>query len=125
MRIGQCAASALIKISRETTEKKVLPFLLNRIKSSPYPYTRASALETLGEATYEPQVVIPAAMEAIDDTNGSIRAYGIIVLGKFGLEASAAVPKLTALTHDPDTNTTALAVDALRKIMPRQQTGSD
>jgi HEAT repeat protein len=120
MRIGQYAASALIKISRETTEKKVLPFLLNRIKSSPYPYIRAITLETLGEATYEPQVVVPAAMEAIDDTNVSLRVYGIIVLSEFGPAASAAVPKLTALIHDPDTNTRAQAVAALRKIIPRQ-----
>jgi hypothetical protein len=122
MRFGNEAASALIKISRDATEKEVLPFLLHRIKDSPHPYARSEALRTLGEMKEEPDLAIPPLIEALGDTNEMIRNSAIYCLGDFGSKAKAAMPKLIPLTTDRNNGVRKLATNALDKIDPAWQT---
>jgi HEAT repeat protein len=122
VRFGNYAASALNKISRDTTEKEVLPFLLHRIKDSPHPYTRSMALETLGQITNEPDLAIPPLIEALGDTNELIRNTAIYCLGHFNSKAKAAMPKLISLTTDGHIEVRKLATNALDKIDPAWQT---
>jgi HEAT repeat protein len=122
VRLGNYAASALIKISRDTTEKKVLPFLLHRINDSPNAYTCSLAMEILAQMKDEPDLAIPPLLEALGDTNEIIRNTAIHCLGDFGSEARAAIPKLISLTTDRNNEVRKLTTNALEKIDPSWQT---
>src|SRR5262249_1421713 len=57
-RLGDVAL-ALSKISTEVTRKEVIPLLDIRIKNAPSPWVRNMTLETLGQITNQPDLVIP------------------------------------------------------------------
>lgn len=120
------AALALDKISPEICAKEVIPVLLGEIKDSRgRPQTRGlqsanMSLITIGQMKDSAEVVIPAIIEMIGDTNYSEidRNNAVIILGGFGPAAMSAVPKLNGLTNDPDIKVRDQAVRALQKIEP-------
>src|SRR5207249_1312423 len=114
-RIKESAAVALSKISRDTTEKEVVPVVLDLLKD---PNWRNSAVGILGRMQDEPDLVTSAIIKALDDTNMMVQGNAINFLGKFGPQAKAAVPKLVSLTTDPDSDVRECAVRALEKIDP-------
>jgi HEAT repeat protein len=111
------AAVALSKISRDATEKEVMPALVGNLRD---PQWRFQAVVTLVQMKDEPDLVIPPLIEMMDDTNQTIRGTAICYVGMFGPAAKAAVPKLTSLTNDLSGLTRTQALAALQKIQPGQ-----
>ena len=80
-------------------------------------------LNTLGQMTNQPDLVIPALLAAMDNTNNYIRSTIVYQLGGFGPAATSAIPKLISFSTSQDTNLCRLATDALDKIEPGWRTG--
>jgi len=114
-RIRQRAALALSKISPEITVSKVMPVLLGELKDSRADF-RNTALLTLLQIHEEPELAIPAVIEAIDDSDRMVQGNAVRSIGRFGPAAKAAVPKLIRLTNDPDRALSQLAIESLKKI---------
>jgi hypothetical protein len=73
----------------------------------------------LGRAAIEPNLVIPALIDAAQtSTNLLVRRLSIGSLGDFGPRARAAVPYLQAALADPDFSTRMNATGALCRIAP-------
>ena len=116
-------ALALNKISPETTRKEVMPLLIYRIRNPKSPWNQSMTLNTLGQMTNQPDLVIPILLDALDSTDKTTRVYTFIELGGFGPVAKAAVPKLVFFSTSQDSNLCRLATDALDKIEPGWRTG--
>lgn len=115
--IGYVAA-ALNKISPELTRKEVIPLLIYRIQNPKSPWNQSMTLNTLGQMTNQPDLVIPTLLDALDSTDNPTRNYTIYQLGGFGSAAKAAVPKLVVFSTSQDTNLCRIATTALDKIEP-------
>jgi hypothetical protein len=110
-------ALALSHISPETTKKEVMPFLINIIQRSESPWSKSMTLNTLGQMTNEPELVIPVLLEALDSTTDyNTRSTILYQLGDFGPAATSAIPKLISFSTGQDTNLCRLATNTLDKI---------
>ena len=117
-------ALALNKISPELTRKEVIPLLISRIQNPKSPWNQSMTLNTLGQMTNQPDLVIPILLDALDSTDKTTRIYTFIELGGFDSAAKAAVPKLVFFSTSQDTNLCRLATNALDKIEPGWRTGN-
>jgi HEAT repeat protein len=115
-------ALALNKISSDTTRKEVIPFLIYRIQNPESPWSKSMTLNTLGQMTNQPDLVIPVLLEALDSTTNYTRSTIVYQLGDFGLAATSAIPKLISFSTNQDTNLCRLATNALDKIKPSWRT---
>jgi len=125
-RIGEIAL-ALNKISSDTTRKEVMPLLIYRIRNPKSPWNQSmtlnTLLNTLGQMTNQPDLVIPVLLEALDSTTGYTRISTFYRLGDFGPAATSAIPKLISFSTNQDTNLCRLATNTLDKIDPAWRTG--
>ena len=71
----------------------------------------------------EPDLVIPALIDALDDSDDMVRYNAVHSLGSFGPQAKAAVSKLVFLTMETH-RMHEEAVRALGKIDPTLQVGN-
>ena len=117
-------ALALNKISSETTKKEVIPLLIYRIQNPKSPWSQSMTLNTLGQMTNQPDLVIPVLLEALDSTTDYTRSTIVYQLGGFGPAAKSAIPKLISFSTNQDTNLCRLATNALDKIEPGWRTGN-
>jgi HEAT repeat protein len=120
-RMGDIAL-ALNKISPEVTRKEVIPLLTYRIQNPKSPWNQSMTLNTLGQMTNHPDLVIPVLFEALDSTADYTRSTTVYQLGNFGPAATSAIPKLISFTTNQDTNLCRLATNALDKIKPGWRT---
>lgn len=120
-RIGNIA-SALNRISPETTSKEVLPMLIARFHHATSPWIRDTTLSTLGNLTNQADLVVPILLEALDTTTDYTQLSTVHTLGNFGPAATSAVPRLVAFSTGPDTNLCRLATNSLDKIQPGWRT---
>ena len=111
-------ALALNKISPELTRKEIIPLLVYRIQNPKSPWNQSMTLNTLGQMTNQPDLVMPILLDALDSTDNTTRIYTIIQLGGFGSAAKAAVPKLVFFSTSQNTNLCRIAADSLDKIEP-------
>lgn len=111
-------ALALNKISPEVTRKEIIPLLVSRIKAPRSPWNQSMTLNTLGQMTNQPDLVMPVLVEALDTTADYARINIIYQLNGFGPAAKAAVPKLVFFSTSQDTNLCRIATNALDKIEP-------
>jgi HEAT repeat protein len=115
-------ALALNKISPETTRKEVMPLLIYRIRNPKSPWNQSMTLNTLGQMTNQPNLVIPVLLKALDSTNNYIRSTIVYQLADFGPAAKSAIPKLISFSTGQDTNLCRLATNTLDKIEPGWRT---
>jgi HEAT repeat protein len=66
----------------------------------------------------EPQLVVPALVKSLSDTNYSVRMLATIGLGYFGTNAQQAVPALVPMLSDPDLDIRRTAAYDLEAIDP-------
>jgi HEAT repeat protein len=116
-------ALALNKISPEVTRKEVIPLLIHRTQDPKSPWNQSMTLDTLGQMTNQPDLVMPVLVEALDTTIGYPRINIIYQLSGFGPAAKAAVPKLVSFSTSRDTNLCRIATNALDRIEPGWRTG--
>lgn len=76
--------------------KASIPVLIQLLKD-PDASVRGSAAAALGEIRSNPDLVVPALINCLDDADMNDQAAE--ALGKFGAQANAAVPKLLPLLH--------------------------
>ncbi len=115
--IRQSAAIAVSRISPERAADEVVPSLLLDLQDSK-PLTRNRALETLAQLQDRPPGIIPVVSAALDDRDNRVQLKAILLLADLGPAAKEAVPKLIALTKNPDAQIRQESTAALNKIDP-------
>jgi HEAT repeat protein len=78
---------------------------------------RLHGIHALKERADQANVVVPALMEVLKDSDTFVRRDAAAALGEFGPDAKSAVPALLALQNDKEPVRRA-AADALEKIDP-------
>jgi HEAT repeat protein len=83
----------------------------------------------LGEIHAQPRLCVPELIQALGDSDASVRLSATHALGMFGPDAQAAIPLLTSLTNNPVITSGTIPVEglqarfeasrALEKINPR------
>ncbi len=116
------AIYALSRISRETTEKKVLPSVLRHFQDL-NPNLRSGAVAELMQLRMFPEAVIPVFIAGLDDPDRTVRMNSINGLGLVGPAAKDAIPKLNALLDDSSYFVREDASNALAKISPQRTVG--
>src|ERR1051326_8900528 len=72
---------------------------------------------TLGNIGSSDPSVVPALLEALKDSDASVRREAILALVKCGNDASEAIPILTQMReHDPDQDVRQHATKALKRL---------
>jgi HEAT repeat protein len=74
------------------------------------------AVVMLGELHRDPDVAVPALIQALQSDQSWVRANAAAALGRFGGQAKAAVPTLTKALEDSDANVRRQAAAALKSI---------
>jgi HEAT repeat protein len=96
--------------------------LFTHAKGHPDQFVRRSVLISLGgfkgapRPTVEAKLVIPFLIASLKDTYANNRTLACGILGSYGPEAKDAVPALTELANDPNTNLRMQAQNALKLI---------
>jgi hypothetical protein len=111
-------ALALNKISPEVTRREIIPLLISRIQNPKSPWNQSMTLNTLGQMTNQPDLVMPVLLQALDSASDYTRSTIVHQLGNFGPAATSAIPKLISFSTGTDTNLCRLATNALDKIQP-------
>ncbi len=108
-------ANALVELGKfGPAAKAANPALLQMLKGNDPP-TRGAAAAALGGIHSDPDVVIPALVACLEDSD--INDAAAEALGNFGPLAKSAVPKLLPLLHG-DKEARSAAILALPKIDP-------
>ena len=98
-----------------TAAPKATPILLDGLTNG---YLRRTALSVIGEIHGQPEVFVPALINALNDSDPTARATAIRALGKYGPAAEPAVPALAGLLNDADPYISSEATNALKAIDP-------
>jgi len=96
---------------------QAIPDLLGAL-TNVNPVLRWAAVEALVKIHLEPGLLMPILIDGLQGEYVRLRLYSVRALGEFGKEAKAAVPGLTQLLSDPDTNIVTEASNALKAIDP-------
>jgi len=96
------------------------PVLEALLRSFEDPNTQVAtaAIDKLGLAAIEPNLVVPALVRSLQDSTTSVRAYACASLGRFGTEARSAAPALLKMLNDPDEAVRLVATNALLVSTP-------
>lgn len=94
---------------------KTTPILLDGLTNGDL---RMTALYVIGEIHGQPEVFVPALINALKDSDPSVRATAITALGNYGPTAEPAVPALAGLLNDADPDISTEATNALKAIDP-------
>jgi HEAT repeat protein len=117
MRVRATAAYALGRAGPAASS--AVPRLRRAVESSD-PMVRAVgawALAHIAPADHEVVTeILPVLMHATTSHDAMMRRGSVVALGMLGEAASAAAPRLKALTNDPDKTVRAAALEALEKI---------
>ena len=82
------------------------------------PAQRLRAIHELQGRTSEPDAVVPALIDALQDKNNYVRRDAARALAAFGENAKGAVPALTARLRDDEPSVRKAAAQSLREIDP-------
>ena len=74
------------------------------------------AVLMLGELLRDPDIAVPALVQALQSDDNYVRSNAATELGKFGGQAKAAIPALTKTLEDSDARVRRQAGDALKRI---------
>src|ERR1700722_14577116 len=77
---------------------------------------RQCAIRSLGQIHSEPELSVPVAIRALDDTNQLARFEAANALRAFGTNAKAAIPSLVRAFKSKDKHINKTAADALKAI---------
>ncbi|CAE7804942.1 mpeV [Symbiodinium sp. CCMP2456] len=107
------AAEALGFLGKEASG--AVPELLKAMRNSTWALSKAShALGSIGKEAKE--VVLPQLLDALDDSDTSVRKGAVSALGDMGEEAKEGAPKLMKALHDSDGTVRIYAAGALEKL---------
>jgi RNA polymerase sigma factor (sigma-70 family) len=117
--VRMMAVKALNKIDpQNAASSEFVPVLVSCL-ASPVDANSTAVNESalmLGEFHREPDLAVPALIQALLSTRSYVRANAAWALGKFGGQARAAIPALQQALDDSDADVHRQAVAALRKI---------
>lgn len=94
----------------------VLTGCVTGFSASDTPTAASEAVMMLGELHREPDVAVPALVQALRGGQDFFRANAAAALGKFGGQARAAVPALQKALEDSDASVRSQAAAALKRI---------
>lgn len=86
------------------------------LAASRFPFEATQAATILGELHREPDVSVPALIQALQSDDRYLRQSAAVALGRFGGQAKTAVPALTKALEDSDTHVRRQAAAALKLI---------
>src|SRR5208283_3048244 len=86
------------------------------LAASRFPFEATQAATILGELHREPDVAIPALIQALQSDDRYLRENAVAALGRFGGQAKAAIPALTKALEDSDASVRRQAAAALNRI---------
>ena len=112
------AVGAIVAISPETAESRVLPMLKDEDA-----LVRASAIENLGSLRQASPQLLRSYIAALDDSDDifgeDVRHAAAVALGNLGEQATAAVPRLTSMAQEEESEWLKKAArESLRQITP-------
>jgi HEAT repeat protein len=96
--------------------KPAIPILLGFLNHQEASALRGQVLRALVKIHAKPELVVPALMASLHDSDAEVQKFSIIGLGAFGADAKLAVPALIDSLIDPNDEVRILAVDALGQI---------
>jgi hypothetical protein len=112
--IGSVAACCMGSIGPQS-----LPYFIQTLKNGS-PTARYHALRGIGELRTNSSPAFPYVVQCLGDTNrvreGSIRNHAIYLLGQMPGQAVAALPILTPLLTDPDSDVCMIAAQAMKNL---------
>lgn len=110
----QCAASSLASIG-PAANKAILVLVAGA--KSPNELVRCDTLLALGKMHAEPDLIMPALTNALNDPVPKVRMFACMALGMVGPEWNPAIHVLKSVSEqDPDKNVRALAASELTRI---------
>src|SRR5262245_5539035 len=115
------ATRALAKMGLEEAREAV-PALWNALNDRPTCAAAARALWTLDAET---EAVVPPLLATLDDSDPTIRASAVGILGEMALEADVVIPVLLRALQDKDAHIRAEAAVALGQFGPQARPKTD
>ncbi|MDB6018426.1 MAG: putative lyase [Pedosphaera sp.] len=116
-KVRAAALSTLKSIAPELAAKQTVRTRIRDLKD-PSPYVRFMAAYYLGVLHQEPDIAVPALIDALNDVNVDVRRHAAHALGKFGPVAKAAVPKLLSMAQDQEMGMRNDVIHSLKDIDP-------
>jgi hypothetical protein len=113
------AIKALIQVDPQNAAKTNFVSVLAGCVTGPTgdtPGAPNDAVLMLGELHREPDIALPALIQALQSADSYIRANSAYALGRFGGQAKPAVPALTKALQDSDSRVRRQAATALTRI---------
>jgi hypothetical protein len=83
-----------------------------------------STIIALGSFRISPDVGVPVIRTAAGSTNAEVRVWAVVSLGRYGRNASAAIPELLRALNDNDPRVQLEARDALQVVAPEVLTNA-
>ena len=115
--VRMMAVKALNQIDpQNTASTNFAPVLVGCLDSPPDSTAVNESVVMLGELHRDPNVVVPALIQALRRGETYVRANAAAALGKFGSQAKAAIPALTKALEDSDPSVRRQAAAALKII---------
>jgi HEAT repeat protein len=111
------AVRALGEIGSEA--EAAVPYLIDALNDPDSDAVRSAAANAL--TRIDPRGAVSVLIEALKDPDTSVRASAAYALGDIGPDALAAVPALTVLINDANSEVRVSATEALRAIRSRAE----
>jgi HEAT repeat protein len=99
----------------ETYESWVVPAILPCLKEEGM---EQATVVALGSLRIPPEFALPVLTNAVVSKRAEVRVWAVVALGRYGSQATPAVPVLLHAVHDPDPRVQQEATDTLKAIAP-------
>jgi HEAT repeat protein len=114
--IRQFAMNAVASLHYvENYESWVVPAILPYLEEE---NMARSTITALGSFRMPPEIGVPVMRKAAGSTSAEVRVWAIVSLGRYGKEASPAIPELLRALNDYDLRVQQEAADALKVVAP-------
>jgi len=99
----------------EKYESWVVPAVLPCLDEEPM---AESTVRALASFKIPPDIGVPVLTKAAASKSAEVRVWAVVALGRYGSQATPAIPALLHAIHDSDPRVQQEAVDALKAIAP-------
>jgi HEAT repeat protein len=126
-KIRQTALTALSILARKS-DPKVIPGLIEVVRTTPEAVLREEAIQTLGDLKADAKAAVSTLIELLQtekEKEAPVREAAAVALGRIGPDAKSAVnPLATTMRKDPSAKVREAAARALGRLVPYSKTRS-